>query len=110
MVEGISHQYPDYRQCRCPAPGPGSTGLRWGGLGEEMTKGILIGTLVIAFILIPTQVAHAAYIDPNTGGMLFQLLATVFALLSGFILIFSSRIKIIFARFARFVRELVRRD
>jgi hypothetical protein len=35
----------------------------------------------------------SAYIDPNTGGMLFQLLAVLFGLFSGLILFFSSQIK-----------------
>ena len=47
-----------------------------------------------------------AYIDPNTGGMLFQLLAVMFAFLSGFILFFSRQIKVIAARFLRFLRNL----
>ena len=33
------------------------------------------------------------YIDPNTGGMLFQVLAVVFAMFSGVFLIFSSKIR-----------------
>ncbi len=46
-----------------------------------------------------------AYIDPNTGGMLFQVLAAAFALLSGFMLIFSRQIRAGFARFKRFIRQ-----
>lgn len=45
-----------------------------------------------------------AYIDPNTGGMLFQVLATSFAFLSGFVLLFSRQIRMIFARFMRSLR------
>lgn len=33
------------------------------------------------------------YIDPNTGGILFQALAGVFIALSGVILVFSRRIR-----------------
>lgn len=33
------------------------------------------------------------YIDPNTGGILFQALAGVFVALSGVILVFSRRIR-----------------
>jgi len=33
------------------------------------------------------------YIDPNTGGILFQALAGVFIALSGIILVFSRRIR-----------------
>jgi ATP/ADP translocase len=51
-----------------------------------------------------------AYIDPNTGGLLFQLLAILFAIFSGVILIFSRYIKIATARFKRFLREILRRQ
>jgi len=47
------------------------------------------------------------YIDPNTGGMLFQILAVLFGVFSGLVLFFSSRIKMIFARFRRANREKV---
>jgi hypothetical protein len=33
------------------------------------------------------------YIDPNTGGMLFQILATAFVAISGVVLIFGGRIR-----------------
>ena len=46
-----------------------------------------------------------AYIDPNTGGMLFQALAAAFALLSGFVLIFARQIRAGFARFKRYIRQ-----
>ncbi len=42
-----------------------------------------------------------AYIDPNTGGMLFQLLAVILALFSGFVFFFSRQIKSFFARARR---------
>jgi hypothetical protein len=45
------------------------------------------------------------YIDPNTGGMMFQILAVLFGLISGFILFFASKIKMTFARLRRFFRE-----
>jgi len=41
------------------------------------------------------------YIDPNTGGMLFQVLAAALAIFSGAALVFSSRIKAFFARMRR---------
>jgi len=50
-----------------------------------------------------------AYVDPSTGGMLFQVLATAFALLSGIVLIFSRQIRIVFARGVRFARSLFSR-
>lgn len=45
------------------------------------------------------------YIDPNTGGMLFQILAVLFGAISGMVLIFSSRIKMFFAKLRRRFRE-----
>jgi hypothetical protein len=45
------------------------------------------------------------YIDPNTGGMLFQVLAVLFGLISGIILFFSSKIKMTYRRFLRSLRE-----
>ena len=41
------------------------------------------------------------YIDPNTGGMLFQVLAVLFAVGSGIILIFSGKIRMAWARLMR---------
>ena len=46
----------------------------------------------------------AAYIDPNTGGMVFQVLAIAFTFLSGILLFFSSRIRMTLARFSRRLR------
>jgi len=56
---------------------------------------------------IPKAVLSAprAYIDPNTGGMLFQMLAVILALFSGIIFFFSRQIKIIFARLRRAIRK-----
>jgi hypothetical protein len=45
------------------------------------------------------------YIDPNTGGMLFQVLAVMFTVISGVFLAFSGRIRAIMARFKRARRE-----
>ena len=50
-----------------------------------------------------------AYIDPNTGGMLFQVLATSFAVLSGIALVFARQIRTIVARLIRSLRGLPRR-
>jgi len=49
--------------------------------------------------------APTAYIDPNTGGMLFQILAVAFTMLSGVLFFFSSRIKMAFNRMMRSFRE-----
>ncbi len=45
------------------------------------------------------------YIDPSSGGMLFQALLVVFGIFSGVILIFSSRIKMGIARLRRLLRH-----
>lgn len=45
------------------------------------------------------------YIDPNTGGMLFQILAVMFGVFSGLVLLFSSRIRMFFARLTRSSKE-----
>lgn len=50
------------------------------------------------------------YIDPNTGGMLFQILAVIFAALSGMVLLFSSKIRMFWARLRRRVRETAQSD
>lgn len=49
--------------------------------------------------------APEAYIDPNTGGMLFQMLAVILALFSGIIFFFSRQIKTFFARIRRKMRN-----
>jgi hypothetical protein len=41
------------------------------------------------------------YIDPNTGGILFQALAAVFVLFSGVLLTFSSKIRAGIAKLRR---------
>jgi hypothetical protein len=45
------------------------------------------------------------YIDPNTGGVLFQALAAVFAVASGALLVFSGRIREGIARLRRRFRK-----
>jgi hypothetical protein len=42
-----------------------------------------------------------AYIDPNTGGMLFQILAVLFGVISGALLLFSGKIKGFYYRLRR---------
>lgn len=46
-----------------------------------------------------------AYIDPNTGGLLFQALAASLAAISGLALIFSRQIRAGFAKVRRYFRE-----
>ncbi len=45
------------------------------------------------------------YIDPNTGGVLFQALAAVFVAVSGVLLIFSGKIRAYFSQLRRKTRE-----
>lgn len=45
------------------------------------------------------------YIDPSTGGVLFQALIVIFGLISGSVLLFYGRIKMGIARFRRRLRE-----
>ena len=54
--------------------------------------------------LMNLQTMVALYIDPNTGGLLFQILAVLFGVISGIILIFSSRIKMIYFRIKRSIK------
>ena len=49
--------------------------------------------------------APEAYIDPNTGGLIFQALLVVFTAVSGIVFFFSSRIKMGFNRMLRAFRE-----
>lgn len=50
------------------------------------------------------------YIDPNTGGMLFQVLATFLALFSGLVLLFSGKIRASIARLRRSMRNEANED
>lgn len=63
---------------------------------------------------MPNEIARsallaAAYVDPNTGGTLFELLAVVFAILSGILVVFSKRIRMGLAQFSRRLRERAQR-
>ncbi len=61
---------------------------------------------LIGFVLFLWAAGRWAlgYIDPNTGGMLFQLLAILFAFSSAIIFFFSRKIRMGLARVTRFVR------
>ena len=45
------------------------------------------------------------YIDPNTGGMLFQVLAASLVVISGVLLVFSGKIRGFFAQLRRKMRK-----
>jgi len=59
---------------------------------------------ILAVIAWGFPSAPNLYIDPNTGGMLFQMLAVILALFSGIIFFFSRQIRTLFARFRRKLR------
>lgn len=69
---------------------------------KKVCKSVLL-VVIVSLTIVPS--AFAAYIDPNTGGLLFQMLAVIFGLLSGFVLFFSAQIKMLFARAVRSIRE-----
>jgi len=70
-----------------------------------MKNRILKGSaLAVIAALLGVRPAFAAYLDPNTGGMLFQLLAVLFGVISGFILFFAGRIKMFFFKVMRLIR------
>ncbi len=64
----------------------------------------LIGFVLLVWAAVRWTVG---YIDPNTGGLLFQVLAILFAFSSAIILFFSRQIRSGLARFSRFMRRLV---
>jgi uncharacterized YccA/Bax inhibitor family protein len=45
------------------------------------------------------------YIDPNSGGLIFQALIVIFGVFSASILLFSSKIKMGVAKFRRGIRQ-----
>ena len=72
---------------------------------------IIIKSVLLALIISLVAARPAlAYVDPNTGGLLLQVLATAFALFSGVALIFSRQIRMAFARARRFLQSLLNRS
>ena len=45
------------------------------------------------------------YIDPGSGGMLFQILAVAFGVISGTVLMFSGLFKMLIAKWRRSMRK-----
>jgi hypothetical protein len=70
---------------------------------SETVRVIIFKSALLALIisLVSAWPALAAYVDPNVGGVLFQVLAAGFAVLSGVALIFSRQIRMAFARLRR---------
>ena len=77
--------------------------------GVSMIRIVVKSVLVVLIIGLVVVRPAQAYIDPNTGGILFQVLAAAFALFSGFALLFSRQIRMAFARARRFLRDLLSR-
>jgi hypothetical protein len=50
------------------------------------------------------------YIDPSSGGLLFQVLLVAFGMVSGVVLVFSSRIKMGISKLRRTLRERSAKD
>lgn len=71
---------------------------------EEIMRSVLSGIKLILIVLVGRRFV-LSYIDPNTGGMLFQALVVIFGLLTGVIYFFSARIKMLFARLRRSPKE-----
>jgi hypothetical protein len=68
-------------------------------------KNVLVKSMVLVLIISFLGAQPAlAYIDPSTGGMLFQILAVAFASLSAILLIFSRQIRTFVARLRRLLR------
>ena len=74
-------------------------------------KTVLTKSMLLAILLALAAVRPAlAYIDPNVGGQLFQILATGFAVFSGMALLFSRQIRAGMAQARRFIRERMGSD
>ena len=78
--------------------------------GPSMRRMIIKSVLLALIVSLVAARPALAYIDPSTGGLLFQVLAAAFALVSGFALIFSRQIRMAFARARRFLRGLLNRS
>lgn len=73
---------------------------------DSRVRTVVIKSLLLALLICLFSARPAlAYIDPNVGGQLFQILAVGFAALSGVALLFSRQIRAGLARAKRYVRE-----
>ena len=50
------------------------------------------------------------YIDPNSGGLIFQMLLVIFGVFSASVLLFSSKIKMGVAKLRRAIRQRTDED
>jgi hypothetical protein len=65
--------------------------------------GFILLTLGLAFIVIPDPAC--AYIDPNTGGSIFQALFPILSACAAGYIVFRNRIKKFFGAFVAFIRK-----
>jgi hypothetical protein len=65
---------------------------------------MLLWSVVTYKLVANLSLIVAAYIDPNTGGMLFQILAVLFGVITGALLLFSGKIKGLYYRLKRRIR------
>ncbi len=73
-------------------------------------KQIIVKSVALALIVSVVGAQPAlAYVDPNTGGMLFQLLAVIFTFFTAILLFFSAQIRMAVARTRRLFRSLFKR-
>ncbi len=72
---------------------------------------VIVKSLLLALLISLVRAQPAlAYIDPNVGGQLFQILAAGFAVFSGVALLFSRQIRVGVARAKRYLRERMEND
>ncbi len=64
-----------------------------------------MSNVLLVLLSAASLAAPHAYIDPSTGGMLFQVLAALLAVGSGVLFFFSRQIKTFLARLRRSHRE-----
>jgi hypothetical protein len=62
-----------------------------------MTRGLAAAVCLTGVVLTTISAPAAAYVDPNMGGFIFQLLAPLFALLLAAWMFFADRIKRVYA-------------
>ncbi len=68
---------------------------------SRKVRSVIIVEAVAIALITGVQTALAApkgYIDPSTGGMLFQVLAVIVTMASGLVFLFSNKIKMLFNR------------
>ena len=75
-----------------------------------MKRNSILKSVVLAVVVSMVGAQPAlAYLDPNTGGLVFQLLAVIFAFFTAILLFFSAQIRMAFARVKRFLRDVRRK-